>query len=152
MSTSTRVFLVAGSALVLLVGSAFGIVAATVYRAGMIEIEVQEKGSSGSNISLKIPGVIVPAAARLLPNEALQQAGHEIEGWLPAIRAAVDELATCEDVVFVHVLGREEVTIAKRDGSIIIHVESDEERVRISVPLHTLSPALASLERGRRRV
>lgn len=123
-----------------------GFVAATVARAGTVDVEVVE--TDGTNVSMSIPGALVHAGVRLVPVSLLPpDVAVEIEPWWPAVRAAWDGLEDCPDVVLVEVDGpHEKVRIAKRGGVIEIDVDDHGARVRIAVPVRTVSILLDKLD------
>lgn len=125
--------------LVLTVGAAF--------RAGSVGIVVRE--SDGTDIALRIPAVVVHAAIVLAPSEVWDELAAEAHGWLPVVAATHRELAKLPDCTLIEVIDDEEwVRIGKRDGRIVVEVETWDEEIRIAVPLKTVSVALSRIARA----
>jgi len=144
MSKSTRVFVAFACASAILTLGGTAALAAVVYRAGMVELQV---AGSCNHVSVRVPGVVLPVAVTLLPASTLHDAAREVAPYLPAARAAFDELSRCADGVFVEVESRgEHVRIGKKNGVFFIDVRSDGGTVHVSLPLHAVGPVLARLE------
>lgn len=125
--------------LVLTVGAAF--------RAGSIGIMVRD--SDGTDIALRIPAVMVHAAIYLAPSRVWEEVAAEAHEWLPVVAATQRELAKLPDCTLIEVIdGDEWVRIGKRDGRIVVEVESWDEKIRIAVPLETVSVALSRIARA----
>jgi hypothetical protein len=152
MSKSTRVFLAIALVTTLVVASGTAALASAVYRAGIVEVDVRSDDVTSGDVSIRIPGFVIAVAASLVPAEALSDAAREAKPFLPAARAAFDELTHCPDGVYVEVESRgEHVRIGKKDGVFFVHVRTDGESVRVSLPLHAVGPVLARLESAARR-
>lgn len=150
MSKSTRVFVAFACVVALLVAGTTAALATAVYRAGVVEVQV---AGGGDHVSIKVPGFVLPVAASLVPASALHDAAKHVAPYLPAARAAFDELAHCQDGVFVEVESKgEHVRIGKKDGVFFVDVHSDGETVHVSLPLHAVGPVLARLESAARDV
>ncbi len=103
---------------------------------GMITVQVQEHGPKGSHVSVVAPAMLVPIGMSFVPQEKLREAGGEIRPYLPTIRAALDELARCDDATFVEVNGpAEHVRVAKHWGALVVDVTDAEDMVHVSVPI-----------------
>lgn len=147
LSSGTRLALVAVFSVVVVFGAAVGFVYAKVFHSGTIVVEVDQP--RGDEVSIAVPASIVPAALSLVPSGALQPALEEARPWIPAVRAAWDDLADCPDFVMVQVDGPgETVEIAKRGKNLVIHVVDQHEEVHISVPIWTVSAVLDKLDRA----
>ena len=146
MSSTTRLVLALAVSAVAVGAISIGFVAATVVRAGTVDVEVVEL--DGTNVSVSIPGALVDLGVRLVPVSLLPDVAVEVEPWWPAVRAAWDGLEDCPDVVLVEVIGpNERVRIAKRGGVLEIDVDDHGSRVRIAVPVRTLSILIDKLDR-----
>jgi hypothetical protein len=144
MTRSTRVFVAIACVTALVVIGGTAALAAAVYRAGFLEVQV---AGAGDDLSLRVPGIVVPVAVRLVPAEALGDAAKKIAPFLPALRATFEELARCEDAVFVEADRRgDHVRIGKRDGVFYLDVRSEGGTVHVSLPLHAVEPILTRLE------
>lgn len=129
------VLMVVAGGLALLVGmlAAAGALAAGT---GLVRIYVLEKKPGGDHVNLIIPAPLIPLGMKLLPAKERQRAAAQLEPWLPAIKAATQELARCPDVELVKVEGADErVSIRKLGGALVIDVDSPQESVHLSFPL-----------------
>lgn len=122
----------------------FGSIAYAVHRVvtsqGVVAIDVVEKSPGGARVKIVVPGALVNFCLSFLPvvmpEDERQRLHDELSRYEPLLAAVVDELEQAPDMVFVEVEdGDEHVTIAKRDGHIVIDVETDEEDVRVEVPV-----------------
>ena len=119
---------------------------AFVYNAGLARVEVIEKTPNGHHIRLYVPAVVVPIAVRLAPKEKLRRASRDLQAWLPAIKAASEELRRCPDGPLVEVDSRDEhVRIMKRGDALVIDVDSASETVHVSFPLRALAYTASEL-------
>jgi hypothetical protein len=132
-------------------GGALGILVVggvLVYNEGAARVDVREKTRNGEHIYLVVPAVVLPVAVRLIPRDKLKDARHQIRPWLPAIKAASEELARCPDGPLVEVDSkREHVRIHKLGRSLFVAVDSDEETVRVSFPLEAAADTVHQLAR-----
>lgn len=141
--------LTTASALLGLLGVSVLAGAGVVYQYGAVTVYVEEKKPGGDRVRLWIPGVLAPVALKLVPAEELRLP-PEARQWMPALRAAGEELARVEDFTLVEVREPgEHVTIVKRHGALIIDVESADETVHISLPLRVVVSVAQELEAAR---
>ncbi|MEE9234744.1 MAG: hypothetical protein V3U28_04810 [Candidatus Acidoferrales bacterium] len=128
----------------LLVG---GLAGTTVYRYGAVKVYVEEKRPAGESVRLWVPGVLVPAAMTFVPDRHLKKIPPEARRFLPALRVASEELARCPDFRLLEVKSRRQrVSIAKRDGALVIDVDNQDESVHVSIPLRLLASLAEHLE------
>jgi hypothetical protein len=125
---------------------------AFVYNTGLARVEVLEKTPNGHHIRLYVPAVVVPIAVRLVPKEKLHEASRDLQAWLPAIKAASEELSRCPDGPLVEVDSRlEHVRIMKRGDALVIDVDDAGETVHVSLPIKIIgytASQLASSDAG----
>lgn len=143
--------LVVAIVLSLVVGgvAAAAVVAAAVYRAGTIDIEIDQAG--GEHLSIAVPSSLVNAAVKFLPDRVCVEATAEIAPYWDACRAAVREIARAPDGVYVQVAGPDlDVVVAKDHGRLRIDVAEDEDRVHVSVPIDTVLQIVEQLDPPRR--
>jgi len=134
------------SALLGLLGVSVLAGAGVVYQYGAVTVYVEEKKPGGERVRLWVPGVLAPVALKLVPAEELRLP-PEARQWMPALRAASEELERVEDFTLVDVQdGREHVRIEKRDGALVIDVVSEDETVHVSVPLRVVVSVARELE------
>jgi hypothetical protein len=157
MTTSSKPFLILfGAILALIVGSGAAL-ALAVHHYGTIEVDVHSNGPGGTDVEgLKIPGILATTAAHFIPDSALKSARGEVrlgcrksDCDLGDVAEILAVLAKCPDCVLVEVISPDEcVTIAKRNGHLVVDAQSVEETVHVKVPLRTARTLLAQLDAG----
>lgn len=91
-------------------------------------------------------GVLAPAAIFCVPNRHLQKAGEQLRPWMPAIRAAVEQLKDERDMTFVEVdQAGQHVRVSESGGSVIVDVDDPNETVHVSAPLRAIGSTLEEL-------
>jgi len=132
-------------------GGALGILVLggiAVYNEGAVRVDVREKTGDREHIHLVVPAIVLPVAVRLVPRDKLKDARHDIRPWLPAIKAASEELGRCPDGPLVEVdSNHEHVRIHKLGGSLFIAVDSEDETVLVSFPLEAAADTVSQLAR-----
>jgi len=145
MHPMIKPFTIVMLALASMVGTA-GIVT---YEAGAVRISVHEKKPGGDHVRLIVPAVLVPLGLHFVPAKQLHKNAAEIRQWLPALKAASQELEHCPDATFVEVKGPDEnVGIRKSGDSLVIDVDDPGETVHVSFPLRMVTAAVRQLEAG----
>ena len=145
LSSGTRLFVALVLSLVVGGVSTVAALAAVVYTAGTVEVEVFEKG--GDHVSISVPSTMVTAAVKLVPDRLFAEAAEEVGAYWPACRAACRELARAPDGVYVSVTGPDlEVSVSKKDGRLRVDVEDDGDRVHVSVPIKAVLAVVERLE------
>lgn len=127
------------------------LVGSSVLTAGSIDINVIEKNDGGSAIGIHVPAALVPAAAHLMPrvtvDDIRMDMGPEARQALEIGFAVIGELERVPDGIFVDVMdGTDIVTIEKRDGKLLIYVDTPDETVKIDVPLRAVRQTLGALQ------
>jgi len=133
----------------ILLGLVVGVLGLTfiAYAAGTVLVGVQDKKPGGHRILLAVPAVVITLGLKLFPAASLREASAEARPWLPAIEAAGNELAKCPDARFVEIRDPTEwVSIAKRGGSLVIDVDSVDERVHLSFPVRLVPSIVRTLK------
>ncbi len=152
MSKTTRIFLIAMVAVTVLVVATVGATAATVYRAGSIAVRVDDR--NGDRIAVTVPAGLARIAIAAVPASVLGDALDELDElgqWMPAARAGWQGLVETPDFVLVEVQGRDETVLVRKQGRrLVVHVDSPDARVDVSVPLGTVDALLSKLDRARR--
>jgi hypothetical protein len=142
-----RFFRIVGLAALYIVGS-LAVIVTLAYSMGTVAVSVYEKKPNGGQVYVPVPAAVIPLGLRLAPADDLANAATEVRPWLPAIKVASEELAHCPDTTLVEVTNpTEKVAITKSGNSIVIDVDSPEERVHVSVPLGTAYMVASQLER-----
>jgi hypothetical protein len=128
-----------------ILGASVALVALTsafVCSMGMVQVKVQSKSPRGEHVHVIAPAVVLPVGAMFVPKEKIRKASSGLQQWLPAIRAATEELEHCPDGPLVQVDNRHEhVKIAKVNGALVIDVDDEAETVHVSVPLRAAAYA-----------
>ena len=125
-----------------------GSVAAVVYGAGTVSVEVQP--GDGSQLSLGVPAALVYVAVALAPDELLSDFHREVQPLWPTVEAAAREMDGWPDFVLLEARsGEEHVRIAKQDGKMLIEVLSRDERVRVAIPTGAVHRVVRKLGKQR---
>ena len=137
MSLGTKVFLSIAGAVALLMLLTVGVVAAAIYQAGTIDVDVRP--ADGGRVSVAVPAALANLAVALIPSSVLRDTSHELHSVLPAVRDAGRELWDAPDFVLLEVTGPDEsFKIEKRDGQLIVQIDDDGNSVLIEIPIETL--------------
>lgn len=135
MSPRTRLLLAVTSGVLLLLIVFVAMPYWLVTRDGMIEISVRESGPGGDAVDLKVPASLIRVAAAFVPRVRSVPDDPEILGAMRALQAGLEALEASPDAVFVAVdEPGTRVRIAKKNGRILVEVDDDGERVRLSIP------------------
>jgi len=128
--------------------SAVAYAAYTISTMPAIEVSIDDHTGDGPDVSFSVPAALVGAGLKLaphvVPHEEWAEARMEIESELsqipPESRAAAAELIRqlrdMPDAVIVEVDDHHDhVTVAKRGGSLVVSVRSEEADVDVTVPV-----------------
>lgn len=121
---------------------------AVLFSEGAITVNVKEKKADGHRVFVLAPAAVVPWAIALAPEKHVRfdQLPEEARAMLPALAGAADKLEEMDDFVLVEVQSpREQVKVEKKDGSIVVNVDSENETVYVTVPLRAARHALQEL-------
>lgn len=126
------------------------IIGSGIYAPGTIDVQVVEKGGGGTSLGLHVPAMIVPAALRLLPECTIDDIRVDLDDEArQALRiagAVMEKLEECPDGVFVDVQDATDVvTIEKRNGQILVYVDTPDETVRCSMPIGTIRRTIGTV-------
>jgi hypothetical protein len=109
---------------------------------GAVRVEVKSKQPGGEHVRVIAPGVLLPLGAMLVPKAKIHEAAHELQPWLPTVRAATEELLRCPDGPLMQIDNRQEhVKIAKIGDALVIDVDDAGETVHVTVPLRAAAYA-----------
>lgn len=134
---AAKIFLGLFAAASVLTLTTVGAGAAVIYGAGTFSVETHQQ--DGSHLSLSLPAIVAHLAVALTPDDVLADLHHELEPVWPTVEAAARELHRAPDFVLLEVRSAgERVLIAKRDGQMVIEVDSGGDQVRVKVPIGTL--------------
>jgi hypothetical protein len=139
------VLLICVTALSILVGA--GVIAA--WRAGSVVVEVDGRGHSADNVRIRIPAAAGHLALLCLPDRAFCGSARDRVFRHGEMRLLAGELERIPDgTVLVQVDSpRESVRISREHDTLLIHVSSDEENVRVEVPVRLAGAFLKRVER-----
>jgi hypothetical protein len=113
---------------------------------GMISVNVETRQPEKHHVFVVAPAMLVPIAMHLIPKQHLAEHAHEIQPWLPTIRASLDALSESDDITFVEVKEPgQNVRVAKSGGSIVVDVNENDETVHVSTPIRAMSSAIEEL-------
>ena len=144
MKAKTRTLFAIVFGLPLLFAIGLGLAGATLYHAGTFHLEVHEKSAHGASVGIHIPATAACAAAMLVPTMVRAEIPDEAREHLHLAREAIMALGRCPDGVFVDVESDEEIVlIEKKNGEILISVDTPAETVRASFPVRSVSSLLS---------
>ncbi|MFZ3216347.1 MAG: hypothetical protein WA192_09845 [Candidatus Acidiferrales bacterium] len=107
---------------------------------GMIEVNVVETHPEAHHVYVLAPAMLVPIATHFVPRHDLEHASAQIQPWMPAIRAALDELRASDDVTLVEVKDPStHVIVEKRGGSVVVDVTEADDAVHVSAPVRAIA-------------
>jgi hypothetical protein len=148
MKRRDRIVLLVAIGVVALIGVVGGVIAATLSGMGTIDVEVHN--CEGTQISVHVPAAFVVGALHLAEEPILEEVPAEAYRYLDLLGAVCSNLAEQPDFRMVEVQdGDEAVVIEKRGRDLVVHVLTDEEFVKVSVPLGAVERIAKSLQ-GRR--
>jgi hypothetical protein len=150
MTRTHKILVAVGVAFCLMFGGVAFALHHVVTSQGIVSIDVVEKTPGGARVKIVVPGVLVNFCLSFLPvampEHERMKLQNELSRYEPLLAAVVDELEQAPDMVFVEVEdGDEHVTIAKRDGHLVIDVETGQEDVRVEVPVVSVRATWHSL-------
>lgn len=121
-------------------------VAAVLQQTGVLVVKVQDKVNH-KNVFVPVPMLMVNGAIHLIPDTKLDSARDRLDAQkIEWVMAATDELARCPDANFLEIqTATDQVLIAKRGSNLLFDVDTRENRVHVSVPIHAARKALTNL-------
>lgn len=110
---------------------------------GFIHVNVHEKQTNGTHVSLVVPAMIVPLVIKFVPRHHLREASQNLQQFMPVVDAAISGLADCPDGPLVEVVDEDShVTVVKSGGSIVVDADDPGETVHVAVPLRATKAAI----------
>ena len=105
-----------------------------VYQAGIAIVKVQD---ADVNLFIPVPLAAADVALVFLPQEQKQEISQQIAPHKELIRAALQELGDCPDVLLVEVVDHDETVMVSKDGeNLIVDVNNPDEKVYVKVPVY----------------
>ena len=113
--------------------------ATAVAATGTVTVRVHERGPDGVNLYIPVPALLVDlivfAAPRLMPEDALAEARQEIAPFREGLAILAEEIESCPSGVLVDVRTPDEhIRVTKSWRSFEVSVDSADADVRVSVP------------------
>lgn len=144
MGRAARVLTALGVAFAMLFVGTGVALAATVAGSGVVTVRVQERGPDGVRLFVPVPAAALDlglgVATLAIPADELARMRAEAAPYHEALTAVARGLEECPDATLVEVLtDRESVRVTKRGGTLIVHVDADDGRVRVALPARTLT-------------
>ena len=147
MKSSERLSLAIILGLGVLVGGSAGATAYAWHRAGSVRIAIHETGPGGSDVTMRLPGLLVNTAIALCPVPTDPKFKERLVEFAPMLHAVAGRLKTLPDAVLVDVKNDEgTVRIEKSGTDLLIRVLSETERVEIAVPVESVRQLMEKLE------
>jgi NADPH-dependent ferric siderophore reductase len=113
---------------------------------GMVEVKVSQKRPEAHNVYVIAPALLAPMAVHFIPSRNFGQAFAGLRPWMPAIRAALDQLRQTDDVTLVEVTeSGQHVKVAKRGGSVVADIADNDETVHVSTPLRAICSTIEQI-------
>ncbi len=145
MKRRDRIVLLVAIGIVALIGIVGGVIAATLSGMGTIDVEVHER--DGTQVSVHVPAAFVVGILRFADEPILEEVPPEALRYLDLVEAVCSSLSDQPDFRMVEVEdGSDHVVIEKRGGNLIVHVRTDDETVRVSLPLGAVERIAKSLQ------
>jgi hypothetical protein len=117
---------------------------------GTVRVAVHAAGPDGTDVNVRMPGVLLNAAIALCPTPRVLD-DPQARAALAAVGSAADQLATMPDAVLLDV--REEgsrVRVEKSGGRLLIRVRETRDWVDIDVPIRSVRFLAEKLGRAAR--
>ncbi|MDD5542602.1 MAG: hypothetical protein PHX83_05455 [Acidobacteriia bacterium] len=135
-------------AVVILAVASIFFAVAIAYCFGTVNVRVDESKPGGNHFAIAVPSAVIPIGMQFVPDQVFKNIDPEVRPYLPAIRAAAEELKKCPDALLVEVRdGKDHVMIRKAGRNIVIDVKSsDGEEVHVSVPVSSLVSVAERME------
>jgi len=142
-----RLFIVIGAIIAVYLATA-AVVGISVYRAGMLIVEVDSSERGGDSCHVRVPAALAHVALRFVPDHVFAEPAREAAEWLPVVRAACLELGKSPDGVLLEVRSPDEqISVVKNGRRLRVDVNNAEERVHVVMPLALVGQVLARIDK-----
>ncbi len=116
-----------------------------IHHAGFIVIDVQDK-VKGDRVFAPVPMLFVNLALDVVPDQRLARWSSRFQDKGEWLEAVTRELNECPDGTFVEVENRrEQVSVAKKGGNIVVDVNSRDKEVHLRFPIRSTAKAVARI-------
>jgi hypothetical protein len=106
---------------------------------GFVHVSVDEFTKDGTHLHLVVPAQLAPLGAHFVPARHLAEAQHKLHEILPALKLTVAELAKLPDSVLVEVRDADQhVLVSKSGDGLLVEEQSQQEHVKVWVPLRAI--------------
>lgn len=110
---------------------------------------MQVEDVEGGDFSVRVPAGLADLALTFVPASVVRDLAEELEPVWPVARASYDGIAEAPNFVMVEYNdGDEHVRVEKRGHSLVVHVDSDNEKIHVELPLRLVERILSKLERA----
>ncbi len=125
-------------------------IAFAVHNAGMMEVDVDSHGPGGDDVRIVFPAFLAHIAISLVPSSVFEHIDDQALEWMPVVADVSRKLEEYPDFVLVEVTSRNEtVLITKKQGTLVVEVESDDENVHVALPLSLVGRVVNKLQKKR---
>lgn len=115
-------------------------VAGYVAHTGIATVSVENASPDGGRILVPVPMAVAHVALAAMPDEELEELRREVGPYAPVLVTLAEELEDTPDCVLVEVIDHHNRVVIRKEGrKLRIDVTSGAERVRVKVPIRSLS-------------
>ena len=141
------VLMIAGAVMVAGTGVAL---AAVVIHKGVVTVAIEDRSPDGVSLYLPVPAAFIEFGASavqvFMPERERAALTRQLEPWRDSLHAAFQAIEDCPDAVLVNVeTDNERVRISKEGRSLEITVHDRDADVRVSLPVDSFNRLLRSL-------
>lgn len=141
------VLMIAGA--VMLAGTGVALAAVVVHK-GLVTVAIEDRSPDGVSLYLPVPAAFIEfgasVASLFIPHHERAALTRKLEPWRDSLHAAFQAIEDCPDAVLVNVESdHERVRISKEGRSLEISVHDRDADVRISLPVASFNRLLRSL-------
>jgi hypothetical protein len=121
------------------------IVGALVLKDGVVVVDVTDRRED-SRVFVPVPLSLVNFGLQMLPDGKLDEVSARLSGCEPYLQAVSEQLVDLPDVDFVEVkTPREQFHLAKRGNSLVFDLDTQDEKIHVSVPIRGMNRVFQNL-------
>ena len=129
------------------IGATVVLSTAYVFHLGVIRVDLDERAAQESHVHFWVPAVAVPIGMLLAPRHSLDDAACRVSPYLPALRAAAQELEKYPNAEFVDVQDASgHVRVNTVNGKLQIDAVDEGETVHVALPVAAIRAIEEQLE------